>query len=205
MKAQSSLVVLGVIFVALVGLIILQGETQSGGAGVPPAMRVDIDTSEAEMGLDIVSPPGDVSRIFGDLRANNIQAIRFEDARHDDALTLLRREDGDWMALELSSAINQNIAEALAQTIATLSYKDTLMNITPERYHEFGLTLDTVFLLISIIREDGEMNIVAIGRRTPDGRAHYLLIDERDAIYTAPVEPIAFLLTYPAEALRIDN
>jgi hypothetical protein len=208
MNNQRTVVLFGIVFVLMAGLLIWQG-TQPSDTTMPVLHDNDNTTYTPTINANNADPsdtdttgsslPDELQPIFTDWGASQVQAIRFEDPFNNDVISVRRTEDNQWQAVEFTGDIQQDIADGLARTVAILPYSTTLEGVDPENYAQFGLTLDSVLMLITVLLDNGDQHVIAIGTRTPDSNNHYVLIDERPDIYVVPVQPVAFLLAYPVQ------
>ncbi|MGQ9887210.1 MAG: hypothetical protein ACUVSX_01855 [Aggregatilineales bacterium] len=173
------------LFVLLAALTLLQGSPTA--LPPPPTTAPTLDITPI--------PTGMLLRVFPDLTALDIQAIRLQDLQSDLSFTIARGPDGVWTAPGRQGTLDSSAASAIARTFVLLPYARSI-NITSEtNLSLYGFT-GTPRLLFQLLLTDGTGHVVAIGSQTPDGAAYFALVDERDEIYMVERGPVDFLNGY---------
>lgn len=173
------------LFALLVVLTLLQGSPTA-----PPLLPTATPTP------DITPlPTGMLLRVFPDLTAIDIQAIRLQDLQSDLSFTIARGADGVWTAPGREGVLDTSAASAIARTFVLLPYARSI-NITSETDLDLYGFAGTPRLLFQMVLADGTGHVVAVGSQTPDGAAYFALVDERDEVYMLERGPVDFLNGY---------
>lgn len=146
--------------------------------------------------LDVTPmPTGMLLRIFPNLTALDIRAIRLQDLQNDLSFTIARGADGVWTAPGREGTLDTSAASAIARTFVLLPYARSI-NITSETNLDLYGFAGTPRLLFQLVLADGTGHVVAVGSQTPDGAGYFALVDERDEIYMVERGPVDFLNGY---------
>jgi len=188
MKNRSSLFILGGIFIAL--MIFTAIQMNRPRAVAPPAAAFD-DGQIAQL-------ENSPNRIYIDWTDDDIQAVQLFSPLMDLTLTFSRLEDG-WEFPDIPRLPDQEVIQSLARTISILPFEYQIDGVQPAQYPEFGLTQNESVLFIQIIRNDGNLHIVAVGDLTSTEDGYYALVDDRREVYVIQRNAIAFLLYYLRE------
>lgn len=178
MKQSRSLLGLGLVFVALVVLVIVQSEQ--------PTPNISAGSTAAA-----------AQRVFTGWTATDVLALKWWSPLRENEITLNRNNDGSWRVSGSTQPVDENFASASLATVARLPYNQIIEGVDAERYEEYGLTEEGVELVIQIILLDGRTHAVLVGGATPlAGAGFYALVDDKPEIYVIPAEPVAFLMYY---------
>jgi hypothetical protein len=178
-KNQNTLLVFAGLFGILLLMVTLQGTRPASEA---PATQ---DARQAAL--------NDPNRAFPGLNADDIKAFSLLDPDAGVSLTFAR-EDMLWRLAEFDELVDAQAVEPLALTVAIMPYLQTVPDIPPENYAEYGLNEETG-LLLSIVMMNEEEHALIIGNSTSDGKGHYALVDDRSEVYILDARPVAFLIS----------
>lgn len=187
-RAQQ-LVILGVLFLSMAILALWQSAPRQIAQ---PTVSPTID-------------PRLTNRIFSGWSASDIQALRLDDTTSDLDLLLNRTETG-WETGDSTIAIDQTIAEAIAQTLAILPYEAVIANVSTDEYVNYGLENDRIWLQIQVILQSGSGHVIGIGGRVPtDGGGWYAVVDNFPEVYILNKGAVDFLAIYLQEWQSIER
>ncbi len=177
------------VLLALFALLTLLTLLQSSPTAPPP-----LPTTAPT--LDVTPmPTGMLLRVFPDLTALDIQAIRLQNLQSDLSFTIARGADGVWTAPGRQGTLDTSAASAIARTFVFLPYARSINITSGTDLSLYGLA-STPRLLFQLVLTDGTGHVVAVGSQTPDGAAYFALVDERDEVYMLERGPVDFLNGY---------
>jgi hypothetical protein len=173
MRQLRTLAVLLVVFIGLVAAVALQ--------------QRQLDEA------DPVIPTPAFQRVFPELAASEIRAMRLENPRTEETLTFIRDPEGIWVAPETSGILDQTTAGDIAATLVLLPYRDSFAIGEETDLAQYGF-VPTPEFLIQIVTVDDVQHAVAVGSRSVNEETLYALVDDRQEIYLVQWEPVEFLL-----------
>lgn len=158
---------------------------------IPPATT----GPEPTRAVDLATP------FYTEWDVDDIFAIRLQNPQLGHTFVIGRGENDSWADAD-GRPIDQNVANAIARTVATMGYSRNIPIDDDITLSDFGLSLDETGLFIEIILRDGAGHVIAVGNRNPTNDSYYALVDEHEFIYLIPrdPDPIAFLTYYLNEA-----
>lgn len=184
MRNRRTAPILFVVFLALVGLLVMQNNQITEEAQRPPT-----PTPTPE------SAGGTLLRIFPELRVVDLQAIRIEDPNTGENVSISRDSEGVWQSLDPAQTLERTDASSIARTIILLPYNKSVNILNETKFADYGLD-DSPYLLLQFVLVDGSGHGIIVGDLTPSGEAYYSLVDDRDEIYEIERGPIEFLLDF---------
>jgi hypothetical protein len=173
-------------FLLLIGVGILQTMRDMPQAIVPPADSATVDPLQA-----LRANP---KRIFTDFEHSDIQALSILDPYTGATFSVVSTSNNQWESPEFGQIVTPEIAEQLTFSVAVLPALQTLEQITPAYYPDFGLTEADAYLVISLVLKNGTQHGMVIGDVTTDSLGHYTLVDDRETLYVLDARPIAFIV-----------
>jgi hypothetical protein len=181
-----------VAFVGLVAIALLQSEQgrllRQDIPTAPTAIAAITATAQSANGLNAPE-----NQLFTGWSWQDVLAVRIEDTVADITRTLRQNDDASWTLLDDGSQFEQQTARLIAQTVAIMPYTATLPDVAPEQFSEYGLTSETLYMLVTVLLENGDEHALAIGDLTRDRAGHYTLIDDDETIYITDARPVAYL------------
>lgn len=167
-RDRRLLIVLGLVFVALAALLVLQSQ---------PA----------------AAPTFSQNRVFDGLREGDLQAVRLTNPPEGLSLTLVRALDGvSWTVPDSAGTLNQDVAMLIARTMILLPAINT---VQPEQEMSVYGLLPTPGITVEFILFDGTAHSVAVGFRNPTETGYYAAVDERPDIYILERAAVDFLIS----------
>lgn len=136
------------------------------------------------------------NRVYNNIEASAIQAIRFLDPHSEQSVTFARNPIDLWTAPFLEDVtIDQAVMQTIARTLVIMPY---VYRFVPEaeRLTEYGFLSDGKhYFSILFVMEDGATHTFAVGNPTEyNGRAvYYVVIDGGTDMYLIYREPIDYL------------
>lgn len=161
--------ILLVIFMALLVLSLLQFRRGPSEAALTRA------------GIRLVEETPTNQRLFT-WGIDAIQGMRLQRPVTDMSLTIQRGQTDLWVTTQGVPLSNQEVVTAAAAAIVSLEVRQTIPNVDPTRYSEFGLVADELNLLIQIVLRDGQTHTLAIGGLSPNRDSYYAIQDDSDDI-----------------------
>lgn len=138
--------------------------------------------------------------LFGGVGVDDITAIQLVDPNSDRRLVLAMTTDDEWiMPASPASQIDQRTARLIARTVADMPYQRSF--IAEQSLTQYGFRPDgTHSFSVLFITRANEEHAILIGNPTGDieqrtpGSGFYALVDEREALYIIPYDPIFYLI-----------
>lgn len=176
LKGLRGLILLGIVFVAMIGLLTVQQREQERQAAQPTPF-----------------PTPHLFRVFPDLEVLQIQAVQLAAPGFGRTFTMSRAEDGTWQGVGMDGTLDTQMATAIARTLALLPYRQRFDIDDNTDLRQFGFR-PTGDLLIQFITVFGDEHVVAIGEPSFEGPTFYALVDDRPQVYLLDRAPIDFLV-----------
>lgn len=171
---RRTLFVLAAIFAVLLALTLLRARPQE---------------QQAAPSLDDIP----YESVFPDLSEGEIQAVRLQETQTGSFLTIVRGENGLWMAPDTPGVLDQDIANLIARTVAVLPVQNIFSMEGSPDLRDYGFNPDGN-LLIQVVLNDGSQHGVVVGGISPSGNGVYALVDDQDSMYLLERAAIAFLV-----------
>lgn len=146
------------------------------------------------------APTAPARDLFGGVGVDDITAIQLVDPNSGRRLALVMTTDDEWIMPEAPARqIDQRTARLIARTVADMPYQRDF--IAEQALSHYGFRADGAHSFsVFFITRSNEEHAVLIGnptgdieRRTP-GAGFYALVDEREALYIIPYDPIFYLI-----------
>lgn len=134
---------------------------------------------------------GTLLRVFPDLAVLDITAIRIENPAADQSLTFARDASGTWS----SSNSDAQSASDIARSIVLLPYGRSI-NLTPETDLSLYGLAPTPQYLISLVLQNDESHVIAVGKVSDSAPVYFALVDERDEILEIERGAIDFVTNF---------
>jgi len=202
-QQRINLFVLMLVFFGLLGYVLFVQPQRLAQPSDPAPAPTTLAQNSVDDLLSAVPQEAGVIRQLFDWPPDAIQSMQVEAVQDGSTMTLVRTTEG-WQMVEIDQAIDQDVAESLATTAAILPYVQQIQNADETAFASYGLTTETLQILIKVILEDGTQHGVAVGYPTADGFGFYAVVDEREAVYVVPREPINFLAVYLRQSIASD-
>ena len=174
MRANRSLIILGMVFVVIAVLVAIQNMQPHVVAGPTPT-------------------PSD-PQTFTDFTFDDIQGIRLRSPESKTSFVLARAADGSWTAPDSTGTLNTTEANNIAKTMVLLPYSHTLTLQVGEDKKTYGFTPQGI-LVIEIVLKSGATHAVEVGYRTPTQESYYALVDDRSDLYLLDRPPIDYIIS----------
>lgn len=168
------LIILGVIFVALAIITILQSR--------PQPVEISQETQFTSfLGRDL------------NMTVLDIQAIRLRDPQTEQTFVISRDTSGNWTAPNSEGSLDTVTASNIAKTVVVMPYQQSV-NITDEaNLEQYGFQPNGI-LSIEVVLVDGSGHVIAAGGLSPDGYQYYVLVDEQPRLYLMERGAVDYLL-----------
>jgi len=178
--SRRTLVVLGGVFVMLLGIVFLQGS----GIFSQPIVAPTPTPGEPE-----------AQTVFGgEFTAQEIAAIRVGNPASGEELLLVRGDDGAWTAPDLQGELDAETVAVIAGTMELLPYSGTVPITGETELAAFGLADNNRSVLsVQVLLANQEAHALLFGGLTPIQDAYYSIVDDRDLIYLIDPRPVEFL------------
>ncbi|MEL6272874.1 MAG: hypothetical protein AAFR22_23920, partial [Chloroflexota bacterium] len=171
------LLTLGLVFVVLVGILLLQigGVPQFGAQPTP-------------------DPFGDIQRVLTDFTVVDIQAVRIGSPNTGEEFLITRSSDGTWTAPDVAGTLDAEVATAIARTMVILPYSGTVPLQEDTELAQFGFVVQNPRAVsVEILLVDGSTHALFFGGLTPLQDAFYAIVDEREQLYLVDPRAVEFL------------
>jgi hypothetical protein len=135
--------------------------------------------------------------LFPDLIVRDLVSINLRDPNTHQTFTLVRAEDGSWIAPFYEGQLDPDRASDIARTIVLLAAIDSqpITDQTNLALYGFDPNGGELRLFVEFLRVDQTQHIIAIGGFLPDRRdGYYVLVDDRPYLYTLPRGGLDFLI-----------
>ncbi len=186
---RRTLLILGVLFAALLIVVVWQG---AGGIVPLPQFRAE-PTPTDELSADLLTLP----RVLTDFRVLDIQAIRIGNPNTNEEVLLARGEDGTWQlpeAVDGADTLDTENATLVARTLVLLPYTQTISIAEDTELAQFGFVRQNPgALTVEVLLADGTAHALFFGGLTPQSDAIYTAVDDRDVIYLVEPRAVEFL------------
>jgi len=179
---RRTLVILGIVFLALFGAFIYQ------------TGQLAEESSTVDQEAGIPTEPF-LQRVYPTLQAATVQAVQLRDPASDEAFTMARNEAGAWVVPNMDGAarsINQSEASIITGTLALLPYRRTIAIDEDTDLAQFGFRPDGDFY-VQFVTDDGTEHAIAVGGPGLNTPTFYAFIDERPEIYVLDRAAIDYL------------
>lgn len=175
---RSRRILLSIIVIIAIGLIVL------GVAQVTPSPAATFEELRQ-------------NALFPDLIVRDLVSINLRDPNTHQTFTLVRANDGTWMAPFYDGPLENARASDIARTIVLLAATESqpITEQTNLALYGFDPNGQQLRLFVEFLRVDQTQHIIAIGGFLPDRRdGYYVLVDDRPYLYTLPRGAVDFLL-----------
>jgi hypothetical protein len=179
-RNTRTLLLLGVVFAVLIGLVLWQRLSQT-----------------QELERQLADLPGDP--LIPGLALQDIQAIRIQIPATEASFTIARDDDGSWVTPGYEGEYTQEQAESLAATIPLIPYYNRLENAAQNDISAYGFR-PLGSLLIQVVLSDGRQHAIGVGDISPNRDTYYVILDEQPDIYVVEARAIAFLFMQVRDA-----
>lgn len=168
-SGRRTLIVLGIVFLVLLGITLYQS-AQPEPEPAPPYQRVYTSFGEAD-----------------------IRAVRLRNPATGATFTITRAASGVWTSPDTPGRVDQTVAGLIARTTVILPYNRTIPVTASTSMAEYGFT-PMPTLEISIVLNDGNSHGIVVGDLSPVNEVYYALVDDRPELYPIYRAPIEYLL-----------
>ena len=168
------LIVLGVVFIALVVITLLQSRPA-------PIEIAAIDRFESFIGRDL------------NMTVLDIQAIRLRDPQTEQSFVISRDANGNWTAPNSEGSLDATAASNIAKTVVVMPYQQSVTLTDTTDLEQYGFQPNGI-LSIEIVLADGSGHVIAAGGLSPDGYQYYVLVDEQPRLFLIERGAVDYLL-----------
>lgn len=171
---------LGIVFVLLLGVVVLQSQGVFTRLSTPPTSTPNPLVQESVFG--------------GAFTVQDITAIRLGSPSVEQDLLLVRQGEGIWNAPDYDGTVDGETARLIAQTLVILPYSETVPMTDDTSLGAFGLAENNVgALTVEILLRDETAHALFFGGLTPLQDGYYTLVDEHDDVYVVDPRAVEFL------------
>lgn len=138
--------------------------------------------------------------LFPNIKAEDIAIINILDPVVDSQVTVAQSPELIWeVVAEDNRSTNQEYANSLAVTLERIPFITRIAVSDAEQYTQYGLNQQDALIVVSAIMRDETLHTFLVGNpvSTDDTtRGFYTVVDDIEAVYIVPPEPILYLVQY---------
>lgn len=179
MKNRRTLIIFGVVFVALMGIAALQTEGIRRQLFPEPSPTPSFE---------------DLPRVLRDFTVLDIRAVRIGSPFANVDFLISRDDNGAWTAPEADGDLQDDAGTLIARTMVLLPYDETIPITEDTDLEQFGFTDQNPYSLTAeVLLVDGTSHALFFGGLAPMQTGIYTVVDERDTIYLVEPRAVEFL------------
>lgn len=186
---QFTLLALGGIFIIMVALITMQSAQQENPIITNANATLINNTVQLEYGL-----------MFPDIEAKDVAVVNILDPVLNSQVSVAQSPEGVWQVIsDETLPTNQDYANSLAITLERIPYSTKLEISDRNQYETFGLNEQDALIVVSAVMRDESLHTFMVGNPVSTDtttRGFYTIVDDEEAVYIVPPEPILYLVQY---------
>jgi hypothetical protein len=173
------LIILGVVFIALAAITILQNRQLTvENAAIPTEARF-----ASFVGRDL------------DMTVLDIQAIRLRDPQTEGEFVISRDTTGNWTSPNSEGSLDADAASNIAKTVVLMPYQQTVALTDSTDLTQYGFRPEGILSVEVLLTQDDSGHVIAVGTLSPSGLEYYVLIDDQPQLFLMERGAVDYLIT----------
>lgn len=186
---QFTMLALAGVFIVMVALITMQSAQQDNQISTNANATLINNTVQLEYGL-----------MFPDIEAKDVAVVNILDPVLNSQVSVAQSPEGVWQVVsDETQPTNQEYANSLAITLERIPYSTKLEISDRNQYESFGLNEQDALIVVSAVMRDESLHTFMVGNPVSTDnttRGFYTVVDDEEAVYIVPPEPILYLVQY---------